>query len=60
MVKAMDCGVVVLEFELKSRYDVHFSTKTFGKGMNPTFPPCYGLNSTTTVLIKKKDGFGVK
>ena len=35
IVKAMDCGIVVTEFELQSRYYVHFWTNTLGKGMNP-------------------------
>ena len=35
MVKAMDCGIVVSEFVLQSHY----------------YPPSYGLNSTTTVLL---------
>ena len=35
MVKAMDCGIVVSEFELQLRYYVHFRTNTLGKGMNP-------------------------
>ena len=35
MVKAMDCGIVVSEFVLQSRYYVHFRTNTLGKGMNP-------------------------
>ncbi len=35
MVKAMDCGIVVCEFELQSRYYVHFRTNTLGKSMNP-------------------------
>ena len=35
MVKAMDCGIVVLEFVLQSRYYVHFRANTFEKGMNP-------------------------
>ena len=53
MVKAMDCGIVVSEFELHSRYYVHFraNTESIGKGMNPPHPPSYGLNSTTTVLL---------
>ena len=34
-VKMMDGGIVVSEFELKSRYYVHFRTNTLGKGMNP-------------------------
>ena len=35
MVKAIDCRNVVSEFELQSRYYVHFWTNTFGNGMNP-------------------------
>ena len=37
MVKAMDGGIVVSEFELQSRYYVHF-----GKGMNPLILPAMG------------------
>ena len=39
MVKAMDCGIVVSEFVLQSRYYVHFRANTLGKGMNPHIPP---------------------
>ena len=35
MVKAMVCEIVAREFELQSRYYVHFRTNTTGKGMNP-------------------------
>ena len=35
MVKAMDCGIVVREFVLQSRYYVHFRANTLGKGMTP-------------------------
>ena len=38
-VKAIDCEIVVSEFELQSRYDVHFRTNTLGKGMNPLIHP---------------------
>ena len=34
VVKAMDCGIVVYEFVLQSRYCVHFRANTLGKGMN--------------------------
>ena len=44
MVTAMDCGIVVREFVLQSRYYVHFRANT-------PYPPSYGLNSTTTVLL---------
>ena len=52
MVKALDCGIVVLEFELQSRYRVHFQTNNLEKGMNS---PIDGLNSSTTDLLKKVD-----
>ena len=35
MVTAMDYGIVVREFELQSRYYVHFRANTPRKGMNP-------------------------
>ena len=42
MVKAMDCGIVVCEFVLQSRYYVHFRTNTLRKGMNPHTLPAMG------------------
>ena len=42
MVKAMDCGIVVNEFILQSRYYVHFWTNTLGKDMNPLIFPAMG------------------
>ena len=39
MVKAMDCGIVVSEFVLQSRYYVHFRANTLGKGMNHLILP---------------------
>ena len=42
MVKAMDCGIVVSEFELQLRYYDHFRENTFGKGMNPLILPVMG------------------
>ena len=42
MVKAMDCGIVVSEFEFQSRYYVHFQANTLGKGMNPLILPAMG------------------
>ena len=35
MIQAMDCGIIVSKFVLKSRYYVQFRANTFGKGMNP-------------------------
>ena len=39
MVKAVDCGIVVREFVLQSRYYIHFRANTLGKGMNPLILP---------------------
>ena len=44
MVKAMDCGIVVSEFELQSLF--HFRTNTLGIGRTPPYPSSFGLNST--------------
>ena len=51
MVKALACGIIVSKFKLQLLYYVNFRTNTVGKGMNPPYPPSYGLNSTTTVLL---------
>ena len=42
MVKALDCGIVVREFELQSRYHVQFRTNNFRKGMKPSILPVMG------------------
>ena len=43
MVKAMNCGIVVREFVLQTRYYVHFRANTLGKSMNPLIlPPAMG------------------
>ena len=42
IVKAMDCGIVVREFVLQSRYYVHFRANTLGKGTNPLILPAMG------------------
>ena len=52
MVKAMDFRIVVCEFEFKSRYYVHFRTNTLRKWYEPPYPPSYGLNSITTILLE--------
>ena len=42
MVKAMDCGILLSEFELQSPYYIHFRANTVGKGMNPLILPSMG------------------
>ena len=37
MANVQDCDPEVNEFELQSRYYVHFRTNNLGKGMNPLF-----------------------
>ena len=39
MVKAMDSGIVLSEFELQSRYYVHFRANTLGKLWSPLILP---------------------
>ena len=39
MVKAMNCGIVVREFVLQSRYYVHFRANTLGKRYEPPYSP---------------------
>ena len=58
MVKAMDCGIVVREFVLQSRYYVHFRANTLGKGMNPLILPSMG--KIVPLLFFLENGFGIK
>ena len=58
MVKAMDCWIVVSEFELQPRYYVHFRTNTLGKGINPLILPVMGY--IVQLLFFSNDGFGIK
>ena len=51
MVEALDYEIVVSMFELQSRYYVHFRIIPLRKVWTP-YPPSYGLNSTTTVLLE--------
>ena len=51
-VKAIDSRIVVSKFKLQSFYNINFRTNTLGKGMNPPYPPSYGLNDNTTVLLE--------
>ena len=47
VLRMLDCGIIVSEFELQSRYYVHFQKNTLGLYLS------YGLNSTTTVLLEE-------
>ena len=50
MVKAMNCGIVVREFVLQSRYYVHFRANTLGKGIEPPYPPSYASRRIALAL----------
>ena len=39
VVNVLNCDIVVSEFELQSRYYVHFRTNISGKTMNSLIPP---------------------
>ena len=58
MVKAMVSVIVVSEFELHSRYYVHFRTNTPGKVINPLIIPDIGL--IVIPLSFQKDGFSIE
>ena len=47
MVKAIDCGIVVREFALLRSLSGKYPWERY----DPVYPPSYGLNSTTTVLL---------
>ena len=42
VVNVLNCKIVVSEFELKSRYYIHFRANTLGKDMNLLIPPAMG------------------
>ena len=42
MAEVLNCGLEINEFELLSRYYVHFQTNTLGKDMNLLIPPVRG------------------
>ena len=67
MVKTVDSRIVGSEFELQLRYYVRFrniyqwpgrlgfnprSSHTLWERYKPPYPPIYGLNSSTTILLK--------
>ena len=58
MVKSLNCGIIVREFELYLSYNVHFRTNTLEKGMNPLIFESTG--KIVPLLSFWKDGFGIK
>ena len=58
MVKAVDSGIVAREFELQSRYYVHFRTYTLGRGMKPLILSAMGW--IVLFLFFSNDGIDIK
>ena len=54
VVNVPDGDIVGSQFELQSRYYVHFRTDTFEKGIQPLFP------YVVLLLFLYSDGFGLK
>ena len=48
----LDYGIIVIKFELQTRYYVHLCSNTLEKGMSFLIPFSYGLNSITTSLLQ--------
>ena len=42
MVKVIDCRIVISEFELSSRYYIHFRQLSLGEGINLFILPAMG------------------
>ena len=55
VVIVLDCDFVVIEFELQSRYYVHFRTNALGKGMNPST-----MGYIVPLIFIFLDSFGIK
>ena len=58
MVKAMNSGIIVSEFELQLCNYIQIWTNALGKGMNPLIFPAMG--QIVPLLFFLKDGFGFK
>ena len=58
MVKTMNCGIVVREFELHLRYYVHFRANTLKKGMDTLILPAMG--EIVLLLFFLGNSFGIK
>ena len=51
MAKVLDYNIIVSEFKLPSCYYIYFWTNTLGKGIEPPYSSCYGLNNTTAIFL---------
>ena len=58
IVKAMDCGIVVSEFVLQSRYYLHLRANTLGIVMKPLILPAMGW--IVPLLFFSENSFGIE
>ena len=58
VVKLLDCGREVNEFELQSRYYVHSRVNTLEKGTERLIPPP-AMSKIVSLLFFYKGGFGI-
>ena len=58
MDKMLDCSLEISEFELQSRYCIHFGTNTLGKSIEPSYLLAMGWIVALLFLYKK--GFGIE
>ncbi len=56
MVKALDCGIVVNDFELQLRYYVNFRTNTLGNYMDPLIIPYMGARVVIVIVVGNGHG----
>ena len=59
MVKMLECGSEVSEFEIQSCYYVHFQLISLEKDIEPFYLP-QAMGQIVTLLIFYKDRFGIK
>ena len=58
---ALHCSIEGSEFDLRSRYDVHFRTNILGKDINVFRALCFGWHSIIAIILSyDKYGFGIK
>ena len=50
IIEVLNCSLEKSEFELQSRYYVHFRTNASEKNFEPVYSPCHRLNSIIALL----------
>ena len=53
LAKVLNCSLKVIEFKLQLHYYVHFWTNAPWGRHEPPYPPSYGLNTISAVLLRE-------